>query len=193
MIRINLLPYREERCRRYILQHIMTILAALALALLFALGAGLSNGFTLSGFQTKLDSLQAQNKVLNEKLGQVKNMDRLRADVRRKLYLVDSLQHGRFRSLKTLIALSRAIPENVWLLSIRDAGGALRLDGLGESNKAVANFMRALDQEKIFADVRLQVIERQRIGRVPVRKFSLHMERVNPPPVANASLESARL
>ncbi len=192
MIHINLLPYREERCQRYILQHIMTILAALALALLFALGAGLSNGFTLSGFQTKLDSLQAQNKVLNGKLGQIRNMDRLRADVRRKLYLVDSLQHGRFRSLKTLIALSRAIPENVWLLSIRDAGGALRLDGLGESNRAVANFMRALDQEKIFTDVRLQVIERQRIGRVPVRKFSLHMERVNPPPAANASLESAR-
>jgi len=192
MIRINLLPYREERCQRHILQHIMAILAMLALALLFALGSSLSNGVTLSGLQTKLDSLHAQNKVLNGKLGQIRNMDKLRADVRRKLYLVDSLQHGRFRSLKTLIALSRAIPENVWLLSINDAGGVLRLDGLGESNRAVANFMRALDQEKIFSGVQLQVIERQRIGRIPVRKFSLHMERVNPPPVANTSLKGAR-
>jgi len=181
MIRINLIPYRGVRRQRQILQHIASALGVVGLAVVISLGLHVYGSSILSGLQTNLASLRAQNKTLNLKIGKIRDLDKLRKDVQRKLALVDELQNGRFHSLETLLALSHAIPENVWLLDIKDSGGTLQLNGLGESNKAVANFMRALDQEPVFSGVNLKVIERQTIGSVPVRKFSLKMRRVTPP------------
>ncbi|MDQ6959034.1 MAG: PilN domain-containing protein [Mariprofundaceae bacterium] len=181
MIRINLIPYRGVRRQRQILQHIAAALGVVGLAVVISLGLHIYGSSTLSGLQDNLASLRAQNKTLNLKIGKIRDLDKLRKDVQRKLALVDELQDGRFRSLETLLALSHAIPENVWLLDAKDSGGNLQLNGLGESNKAVANFMRALDQEPVFSRVNLKVIERKTIGSVPVRKFSLKMRRVTPP------------
>jgi len=180
MIRINLIPYRGIRRQRQILQHIAAVLGVVGLAVVISLGLHIYGSSTLSGLQGNLASLRTQNKILNKKIGKIRDLDKLRRDVQRKLALVDELQHGRFRSLETLLALSHAIPENVWLLNVKDSGGNLQLNGLGESNKAVANFMRALDQEPVFSGVNLQVIQRQSIGAVPVRNFSLRMQRVKP-------------
>ncbi|GMR00339.1 MAG: PilN domain-containing protein [Zetaproteobacteria bacterium] len=181
MIRINLIPYRGVRRQRQILQHIAAALGVVGLAVVISLGLHIYGSSTLSGLQSNLASLRAQNKILNKKIGKIRDLDKLRKSVQRKLALVDELQRGRFRSLETLLALSHAIPENVWLLDVKDSGGGLQLNGLGESNKAVANFMRALDQEPVFSGVNLKVIERQTIGSIPVRKFSLKMQRVTPP------------
>jgi len=180
MIRINLIPYRGVRRQRQVLQHIAAALGVVGLAVVISLGLHIYGSATLSGLQDHLASLHAQNKLLNLKIGKIRDLDKLRADVQKKLTLVDQLQKGRFRSLETLLALSHAIPENVWLLNIKDSGGNLQLDGLGESNKAVANFMRALDQEQVFTGVNLQVIQREAIGAIPVRNFSLKMKRVEP-------------
>lgn len=178
MIRINLLPYRAERRQRQILQHISVTLGALGLVVLLAVVFHIANTMTLSSLKDQHADLVTQDQVLLKKIGKIKDLDNLRADVERKLKLVDTLQNGRFRSLETLIALSKAIPENVWLTNIVDKGGSLQLSGLGESNKAVANFMRALDQSPLFSNVRLQVISRQKIKGTPVRHFDLLLDRV---------------
>lgn len=188
MIRINLIPYRAARRQRRILQHIAAVLGVAGLAVVISLGLHIYASSTLVGVQGNLASLRAQNKALNQKIGKIRDLDQLRKDVQRKLTLVDELQNGRFRSLDTLLALSRAIPENVWLIDVKDSGGSLELNGLGESNKAVANFMRALDHEKILTGVNLQVIQREKVGEAPVRRFSLKMRRVVPPvPAAKPS------
>jgi type IV pilus assembly protein PilN len=178
MIRINLLPYRTERRQRQILQHISVTLGALGLVILLAVASHIANTMTLSSLKDEHADLMKQDQLLLKKIGKIKDLDKLRADVERKLKLVDTLQDGRFRSLEMLIALSKAIPENVWLTNIVDKGGSLQLAGLGESNKAVANFMRALDQSSLFSNVRLQVISRQQVNGTPVRQFNLLMDRV---------------
>lgn len=178
MIRINLIPYRGARQQQQILQHVMVAAVVVGLAVVIILGMHMYTSSDLSERQGKLDSLIAQNKILNKKIGKIRNLDKLRKDVERKLKLVDQLQKGRFRSLEMLLAFSRVIPENVWLRSIKDSKGDLTLSGRGESNKAVANFMRALDREKIFTGVKLRVIQRGKIGKISVRKFTLKMKRV---------------
>ncbi len=190
MIRINLIPYRGARRQRRILQHIMVAVGVAGLAALIGLGAHLYGSSALASLKHSLASLQAQNRVMARKVGKIRNMDKLRTDVQQKLALVDQLQRGRFHSLETLLALSRAIPEKVWLLSVRASGGKIELTGLGESNKAVANFMRALDREPEFYGVSLQVIRRRTIGQVPIRNFSLTMRRTIPP---GLPLKSARV
>ncbi len=180
MIRVNLLPYRPALRRQQILQHIGAALGVLALAGVLSLGAHWMASSELSDLQEEYAQLKAQNQMLQKKIGKIRNLDALRADVERKLKLVDQLQQGRFFSLETLHEISQRIPENVWLTKIVNQGDTVTLDGLGESPKAVANFMRELDESPLFSNVQLKFIKRVTAGGVAVRNFSLSVSRVTP-------------
>jgi len=179
MIRINLLPYRAERRQNQILQHIAALLIVVSIA-----GFGIFIGdfiktSELTALEDEFSSLKSQNDALKIKIGKIKDLDKLREDVERKLALVDELQVGRFYSLVSLSGLADLMPENVWLSGIKDTNGGFSIDGMGESNKAVANFMRALDESPLFTNVRLQTIARSKSDNVPIRKFSLTLARTS--------------
>ena len=178
MIRINLLPYRAARRQNQILQHIAAFLVVVSVAAAGIFIVDLFKTSELTALEDEFSEIKAQNDILRIKIGKIKDLDKLREDVERKLELVDQLQQGRFYSLLTLSGLADLIPENVWLSEIKDSNGKLSIRGMGESNKAVANFMRALDESGQFSDIRLQTITRNNAGNVPVRSFSLSLTRV---------------
>jgi len=192
MIRINLIPYRTERREQQIMQHVTAFFAVVTVAALLALGAHTAASLQLASLQEETMALQKQNEVLKSKIGKIDNLANLRSDVERKLTIVDRLQEGRFRSLKTLHAISVVIPQNVWLDEISDNGSEIALSGLGESNKAVASFMRKLDQSPLFTNVRLGEISRVMINGLPVRRFSLKLARVEPAIASKAKAASSR-
>jgi len=178
MIRINLLPYRPERRKNQIVQHLAWLFASVGLVAALLVAVNTYENGQLADLQTEFGQLQAQNVELKKKIGKIANLNVLRADVERKLELVDKLQQGRFDSLKTLFGLSEAVPENVWLTNISDNSGQLKISGLGESNKAVANFMRALDESPLFDSISLQLIVRKTVDGVAVREFGMALKRV---------------
>lgn len=178
MIRINLLPYRAQRRQQQILQHVAVLLGVVFITGLTLFTIDWVKQSELTDLENELSDLKSQNALLMKQIGKIRDLDKLREEVERKLELVDTLQKGRFYSLETLNELSKVIPENVWLTSFSDKGGMLSISGLGESNKAVANFMRALDQSPILNNVSLKTITRTMSGNVPVRSFSLTLSRV---------------
>ena len=185
MIRINLLPYRAARRQTEILQHLGVATATVALAVMISLVSQWIASSQLSSLEETYAQIRAENVALQKKIGKIKDLDALRADVERKLKLVDELQQGRFRSLLTLNEIAKTIPENVWLTSVADNGATISLSGLGESNTAVANFMRNLETSKIFSNVQLQVIARDEVSGSVVRKFSLTCDRISEKPAAS--------
>ena len=178
MIRINLLPYRTQRRQTKILQHLVVALGVVFVAASLVFTADLIKTSELTTLEDTFSDLKTQNATLQKKIGKIKDLDKLRTDVERKLELVEELQKGRFFALVTLNKLATVIPENVWLQSIATKEGTITISGLGESNKAVANFMRALDKEAIFSNIALSKITRTNVGNIPVRSFSLTMNRV---------------
>ncbi len=184
MIRINLIPYRVARQQQQTMQHVSTFLVVVVVAFLLALAAHTFASLQLADLKEETITVQKQNDDLKSKIGTIANLANLRTDVERKLKIVDRLQEGRFRSLKTLHAISIVIPENVWLDKITDTGSSIELSGLGESNKAVASFMRKLDKSPLFTNVRLGEISRVMKSGLPVRRFSLKLTHVDEKPAA---------
>jgi type IV pilus assembly protein PilN len=178
MIRINLLPYRTQRRQTKILQHLVVALGVVFVAASLVFTADLIKTQELTTLEDTFSELKIQNATLQKKIGKIKDLDKLRTDVERKLELVEELQKGRFHALETLNKLATVIPENVWLQSIATKEETITISGLGESNKAVANFMRALDQEAVFSNIALSQITRTQLGNIPVRSFNLTMNRV---------------
>jgi len=177
MIRINLLPYREARHRREILQHLLVAAGVLVLAVVCVTGTHIVYSNMLSDMQAEQDRLVAENRKLKRKIGEIAKLDKLREQVQVKLDAVVRLQEGRFRSLKTLVALSESMPENVWVSEINDEDGRISISGFGESNRAVAGFMRALQHSALFTNVKLEVIEGEQRDNLTIRKFDMTLER----------------
>ncbi|MBL4774549.1 MAG: PilN domain-containing protein [Mariprofundus sp.] len=177
MIRINLIPYRTARRQQQIMHHVSAFVAVVILAVLLALGAHTMASLQLSDVKEQTIVLQQQNIELKKKIGKIKDLDSLRSNVERKLSIVDRLQEGRFHSLNTFHTIASMIPKNVWLNSVLDKGNDIQLSGLAESNKAVAVFMRKLDQSAIFSNVRLGEINRVVRDGLPLRLFSLTLAR----------------
>jgi len=193
MIRINLIPYRAAHQQQQIMQHVTAFFSVVVLAALLALGAHTFASLDLADLKEHNVAIQKQNDALKKKIGRIDNLANLRSDVERKLKIVDQLQEGRFRSLKTLHAIARQIPQNVWLDKITDTGSDIALSGLAESNKAVASFMRKLDQSHLFTNVRLDEISRVIVNSLPVRRFSLQLTRVDQVPATKpAAVQSKR-
>jgi len=147
-----------------------------------SLGAHTIASLQLADLKSEAAQLAAKNKELKEKIGKIEHLDALRTEVERKLKIVDRLQEGRFHSLITLNEIALLIPKNVWLTSIKDDTTKIGLEGLAESNKAVANFMRMLDQSALFSNIELQGISRVEMDGMAVRKFSLNLDRVDETP-----------
>ncbi|OIO71970.1 MAG: fimbrial assembly protein [Zetaproteobacteria bacterium CG_4_9_14_3_um_filter_49_83] len=180
MIRINLLPYRTQRRQKQIFEHLAWLIGTLVFVALIVFGVNSFEASNLDELKAELATLQGQNEVLKKKIGKIKDIDALRADVERKLETVDELQKGRFESLETLHALATGLPEKAWLGQIVINGNSLTLNGWAETNKVIANFMRNLDGSEFFGDVKLKEIRRNSIDGVSVREFELSLVRLNP-------------
>ncbi len=178
MIRINLIPHRAEFRKKQIIEYITAFVSSILLVVGIIIVIDVWSTQELTDLQAKQALLKTQNAQLSKKIGELRNLDSLRKDVEGKLQIVDELQAGRFRSLNTLVAIAKAIPQNIWLVSLKDNSSNLSLTGLGESSKAVANFMRALQTSIYFDGVSLTVDKEAEAEGVKVRQFTLTFHRL---------------
>ncbi|MDX8414188.1 MAG: PilN domain-containing protein [Mariprofundales bacterium] len=179
MIKVNLLPYREQRWRLQLLKIVVVASAVLLAVVALIITVHVITSSHLDGLVAEKKALMQENQRLKRKIGKIRNIDKLRADVEGKLAVVDRLQAGRFLSLQALLAMSKAIPENVWLRTIKNGGKKFSIQGQGESNNAVAELMRQLDASPDFTKVNLDVISRSTVDGIKVRAFNLTMEQVD--------------
>ncbi len=178
MIRINLIPHRAEFRKKQIIEYITVFVSSILLVIGIIIVIDIWSTQELTDLQAEQALLKTKNAQLSKKIGELRNLDSLRKDVEGKLQIVDELQAGRFRSFNTLVAIANAIPQNIWLVSLKDNAGSISLTGLGESSKAVANFMRALETSIYFDDVNLTVDKEAEAEGVKVRQFSLTFHRL---------------
>jgi type IV pilus assembly protein PilN len=178
MIRINLIPHREAFRQQQIVEYIITFVAAVAITITMVVAIDIWVTKELTTFQEEYSTLKVKNSSLTKKIGELRNLDSLRKEVEDKLKIVDELQAGRFRSLTTLEAVAKSMPQNIWLSDIEDKNGTIKLKGYGESSQSIANFMRTLESSKLFNQVRLSIDQEAVVEGVNVREFSLSLHRL---------------
>lgn len=162
MLQVNLLPWRqaqhEQRQQRWLWQ----TLATLALCLvLFGLGWGWvaqeravqrDNAEALQKIEA---SLSFQLKKVSEAKGQLQGLQ----DVARQ----HQQRYDRGLGYLTLLeALSRTIPDNVWLTDLaEEADGRFRLRGGTTVYHSAMAFAQSLRESRLFSDIRVPEMQRQ--------------------------------
>ena len=173
MIRINLLPHREEK--RKARQKQFGILAGLA-AVVGLVIAGLLWVF----FDAQITSQQGRNKYLTTEIAtldkQIEEIKRIReetASLLAKKQVVEGLQSYRSEPVYLLDQLLRQLPEGLYLKSIKQTGVKLSVSGYAQSNARVSAFMRNIEASPYLASPSNVEIKAVTINNQRANDFSL--------------------
>ena len=173
MIRVNLLPYREQRRKALILRDslgagaFLLVTVALFTALYFHLqGLERRHRQRVEFMESALERIQA-------KLDEVSQLKKKRQALVDKIEVIKELQKGRARSVRLLQTLGQAVPEEVSLRSVRQTNSGIKVEGAARSNSVISSFMRRLEASELFRDPDLKVITSSRRNGEPVKAFQM--------------------
>jgi type IV pilus assembly protein PilN len=146
MIRINLLPAREAR-RRVELRH--QLQAAIVVVLVVVGGsvwAYTIQNSELAARQQDLVGVEEEIKRLEEIIKEVQKFETKKAQMEKKVGAIEDLKLNQSRPARWLEELSHSLPDQMWLSSVKDTGGALLISGKSFDNVVIAAFMENLER-----------------------------------------------
>ena len=169
MIRVNLLPHREEK--RKARQKQFGILAGLAAAV----------GVVVAGllwfvFDSQIENQKSRNNYLTAEIAkldkQIDEIKRIReetASLLSKKQVVEGLQSNRSEPVHLLDQLLRQLPEGLYLKSIKQTGPKISVSGYAQSNARVSAFMRNIEASPYLGSPNL----------IEIKSVTLNTQRAN--------------
>ncbi len=173
MIRINLLPHREEGRKARQKQFVtMAVLAAL-------IGVGIA-GVAWKFFDAQIDEQKDRTKFmgveiakLDKEIDEIKRIREETASLLSKKQVVEGLQSNRSDPVHLLDQMLRQLPEGLYLKSIKQTGPKINVTGYAQSNARVAAFMRNVEASPYIEAPNLIEIKAVDVNKVRANEFSL--------------------
>ncbi|GIX39850.1 MAG: fimbrial protein [Silanimonas sp.] len=158
MARINLLPWRAER-RKQRQKEFMTMLggAFVAGVALVFLGSAYYNGH-IDGQNARNALLQQEIAKVQAQIKEIEGLEAKKASLLQRKQVIEDLQAARSQNVKLFEELVRTIPDGVRLVSIKQNGAELTLNGRSQSESRVSAYMRNLEASGLITNPRLNVI-----------------------------------
>jgi type IV pilus assembly protein PilN len=159
MIRINLLPHREEKRKRREQQ--FAVLAGMMGLIGLAVAGGVY--FFLDSQETQQQRnvayMKAEIDKLDKQIEEIRKIREETASLLAKKQVVESLQSNRSEPVQLLDQLLRQLPEGVYLKAIKQSGPKVNLIGYAQSNARVSTLMRNLGASPYLENPELVKIE----------------------------------
>ena len=176
MVRINLLPHREQKRQARQRQFVSL---AVGLAILGIAVVGLGHVVIAA----RIDNQNNRNNLLKTEIAkldeQIKEIDRLRDQTQALLarkQVVETLQTNRTEAVHLLDQLVRQLPDGVYLRTVRQIGARVTLVGYAQSNARVSTLMRNIESSPWLGSPELIEIRSVAVDRQKVNEFTLAMQ-----------------
>lgn len=144
MIRINLLPHREEKRKRRQQQFVVLAGIAATFAFLVAGAVWFFLDQQVSQQQANVDYMKGEIAKLDKQIEEIKKIREETASLLSKKQVVEGLQSNRSEPVQLMDQLLRQLPEGVYLKAVKQAGVKVALTGYAQSNARVSTLMRNL-------------------------------------------------
>ncbi len=150
MIRINLLPHREEKRKAlrqqfYALTGLIAVLAGLIVVLVHGIIAGY-----ISQQEGKNEFLKKEIALLDKDIDEIKRLKEQTNALLSRKGVIESLQGSRAESVQLFNELARQVPPGIYLKSVKQAGLNINLTGVAQSNARVSTLMRNLEASPLL-------------------------------------------
>ncbi len=173
MVKINLLPWREERrqlqVRKFYAQLGLAAAAGIVVLVLWSMAIGVR--------QQHQDSrnayLQTQLTEVDHRIAEIRDLQKVRTELLDRKQIIEQLQLNRSQMVHLFDALVRTIPDSVRLTSLKQTGDTMLLDGIAQSNASVAEYMRAIEASPWMGQATLMRTENRHESTQMPYQFSL--------------------
>jgi type IV pilus assembly protein PilN len=173
MIKINLLPVRATKKKETAKQQLSIFLLTVIAVLLIALGIYSITLAKISAAKDEISKSEQEIKRLKEKIGEIDNIKKFQAEVKKKLDILNQLRTNKTGPATRLAKLSDAVPEKLWLTKYAESGEKVSLAGVAFNEEIIAAFMRNLQASGEFTTVELLVSEQTEMSSMKVKKFDI--------------------
>ncbi len=174
LIKINLLPYREELNQKK-KQKFNVLMAASGL-----IGVGLSVvafvgiNQAISTQESRNAFLEGEIKILDTAIAEIASLKAEKEDFLAKKQKVEELQSKRFEGAQIIDTLNQLIPEGVFLISVSSSNEKnYEIKGKASSDNRIAMFMKSLPSTMLFEQPELLEIKKTDNGQDFVIKSDL--------------------
>lgn len=174
MIRINLLPHREEKrkARRqqfYSLLGTVSVLAGLVVFLVYSIISGY-----ISAQQSRNDYLKKEITVLDKEIDQIKRLKEQAQALLARKQIIESLQRDRAEAVRLLAELVKQMPEGVYVRSIKQDGTRVAMSGYAQSNARVSTLMRNIESSPWLEKPQLIEIKAVTVDKRRLNEFNMN-------------------
>ena len=175
MIRINLLPHREEtriarRQQFYAVGGLMAVLAGLIWFL----------GYTIIGQYVSIQEQQnaffkSEILALDKEIEEIKRLKEQTDSLLSRKGIIESLQANRSETVHLFNELAKQMPEGAYLKTLKQSGGKINLTGYAHSNSRVSTLMRNLEASPLLERPELVEIKAVQVGSRRLNEFNLNV------------------
>lgn len=173
MIRINLLPHREEKRKAKRQQfYVLTGLVSVLAGLIVFLGYSVIGGY-VSNQQERNAFLKKEISALDSQIDQIKRLREQTQALLSRKQVIESLQGDRAEAVHLMNEIAKQMPDGVYLKSMKQDGRSILLHGYTQSSARVSTLMRNLEASPWFESPRLQEVKAVVVDKRRQNEFSM--------------------
>lgn len=180
MIRINLLPVREERRKAELRQFALMLGAALVGSIAIVTLFHMKLASDVRAAKAAVAATQKQIDQFQPQLKQVEEYRQTKAEIEKKLDVIEKLDASRSGPVHVFDELATHAPPRLWLTKMDARGGKITIEGMSLDNELVALFLTALNESPYFDEVELQETTAQELSGYKLNAFELSAKLVSP-------------
>ena len=155
----NLLPWRvkerDKKKKDFIAIMMGVAFVAIVIAYLWVSNA---NG-KVDHQRQRNEMLKTEIATLESKVAELNDLQKRREDLLALMKLIRDLEGTRSVIVHHFDELVRALPDGVYLVSVKRQGQLMSIEGYAESNNRVSSFMRNLDASEWYAEPNLASVD----------------------------------
>jgi type IV pilus assembly protein PilN len=144
MVRINLLPHREEKRKQRKIAFLRLLALAAVLGLTIAVAYGTFIGAKISNQNQRNDFIRAENAKLDEQIKEISTLKQEIEALKARQQAVEDLQSDRNQPVYLMDELVKQVPEGVYLRSLKQDNQRVAIAGYAQSNERVSELLRNL-------------------------------------------------
>lgn len=170
MIRINLLPFRAARKKENVRRQVTIYgLSVVFLVLVMAYYLIQLNGQIASLKKEEADT-QAKFRSYQATIRKINLLEKKTKEIKTKLKVIRELEKNKTGPVHLLDEIAMAVPKDkLWLTSLKESAGSLKLQGTAMDNETVALFMTNLEKSKYIGSVDLQSVRLRYLPKYKLR------------------------
>jgi type IV pilus assembly protein PilN len=180
MPRINLLPWREQQRRERRLGFYAALGTAGAVSALVAFVSYLMFNGQIDAQVARNTLLRMEIKVLDRQIEEINDLESQKQNFISRMQIIEMLQRSRPEAVHLFDELVKAMPDGTYLMSIKQSGAKLKLEGVAQSSTRVSTLMRNIAASQWLRNPELEVVETRK-DNANASRFVLDAEQVSLP------------